>query len=102
MTIQVTNNPPAETGVDMVACHRVVDLPIPSREGAVIRHCTKCRERIWVSPNSPKGPPLVCVPCAKAMIDADGDEPTILISERTLHGAGPETQLAIADLHRKK
>jgi hypothetical protein len=98
MAIRLTDNPPAEAHVDMVVCHRVVDIPIPSREGAVIRHCTKCSERIWVAPNSPKGPPLVCVPCAKAAIEADGDEPTILISERTLHCAGPETRRAIASL----
>jgi hypothetical protein len=101
MAIRVTETPRNENDVDMVVCYRVMDLPIPCRP-ATIKQCSVCRERIWVADSSPEKPPLFCIPCATSAIEADGGEPTIIITRNTLMTAGDATIEAISSFFPTK
>lgn len=45
-----------------VVCMRVDGCPFVAA-GSHQEVCPHCDNAIWVSPNSPKGPPRICVPC---------------------------------------
>lgn len=86
MTIKIVPTPEDADHANIVVCMRVSILPIPYVQ-AEIEHCSKCNERIWVSLTSPKSPPRVCFQCAEQLIKEDGDEPTIMVTERSLSEA---------------
>lgn len=103
MPMKVVGNPEVDAAdVDFVVCHRVIDLPIPATEGATIEHCTKCGERVWIAPTSPKKPPKVCFPCGMALVEADGEEPQVFVSKRTAANPESMTHQAIKKLLHKE
>lgn len=88
MPVEIVKNTEDADKADCVVCVRVNDVPIPYAEGS-IETCPKCQERIWVSHTSPKKPPRLCYPCATAQMQADGEEPIVMVTERTIKEAAP-------------
>jgi hypothetical protein len=98
MEVKIITNPLTQARkADAVVCLRVDDLSIPRMAGCVIEECKGCAARIWVAPTSPKGIVCMCYHCVKLHFPKS-DEPTLLVSQRTYLGAGPETVKAIKAL----
>src|SRR5215831_1009096 len=72
------NDQSSNEEAELVICHRVQDLPIPHVPGDIQR-CKDCNERIWVSFNSPKKPPKICIRCIKALIEKEKDPEGITV-----------------------
>lgn len=80
MPVEIIPDVAAATVADIVVCLRVADMPIPSRT-AEIEHCCKCNERIWVALESPKGVDRMCWPCTKVALEAEDEEPTLIMTQ---------------------
>lgn len=75
--IKIITDPRREAAeVDFVVCHRIADLPIPTRPAHEER-CSQCRERIWVGERAPVTPPRLCVYCGLAK---SGDVAMVLVT----------------------
>jgi hypothetical protein len=98
LKVEIISDPRTQAKTaDVVVCHRVEDMPIPRMEGCVIERCRECESRVWVAPTSPMGIMRLCYVCATPHF-AQSDKLELLITERTLFGAGPETANAIEKL----
>jgi len=80
--LEVVKEPKASEA-QFVLCNRVKDMPIPYHP-AKIMLCEECGERVWLSNDTPQGIPVLCMQCGVARIKAEGEEPTIMITEQQL------------------
>lgn len=63
-----------------IICFRVVDEPIPNVPARILV-CRDCLQRVWLADSSPQDRPCVCYQCAIPIIEKDGEEPLIGITE---------------------
>jgi hypothetical protein len=81
MTIKVVKDPFSEAEIaDFVVCYRVQDLKQPAVP-AYKAHCKDCGQEVWVALTTPTGPPKLCIPCAKPLLEND-DDTVVLVSQR--------------------
>lgn len=51
---------------DVVVVMRVADLPIPNGfTASVVDYCGVCNAKVWLAARSPRGVPLICIPCCQ-------------------------------------